>query len=69
LTTKITFQSPKVGSIIEYRFLYSNEEPVVGVVLKIEDDVNFYKIIHCLTDLKTIDFVPLSMIEFKILEH
>ena len=58
---------PEVGSIIEYRFIYSNEEPVIGLVTKIEDDINFHKIIHCLSAGKEIDFIPLSTIEFKLL--
>ena len=69
MTTKITFQAPRVGSIIEYNYIYSNEETVIGLVVKEEEDTNFYKILHCLTNKKEMDFIPLSTIDFKIIKY
>lgn len=57
----------KKGDLIKYNYLYSNEEPKIGVVIKLKKDLNFDKIIHVVTENQTLDMIPYSIMEFKII--
>lgn len=57
----------KIGDLIKYNYLYSNEEPKIGVVIKLKKDLNFDKIIHVVTENQTLDMIPYSIMEFKII--
>ena len=50
----------KIGDVIVYNFLYSNEEVKIGIITDIKKDVNFYAMIYLLSD-NEIDIVPLRI--------
>ena len=58
----------KEGDLIKYNFLFSNEKEKLGIVWKIEKDLNFTALIHIIANSK-IDQVPYNIMEYKILER
>lgn len=58
----------KKGDLIKYNFLFSNEKEKIGIVWKIEEDLNFAALIHVIANNK-IDQIPFSIMEYKILER
>tara|TARA_Y100000022_G_C13208585_1_gene356364 strand:+ start:867 stop:1076 length:210 start_codon:yes stop_codon:yes gene_type:complete len=56
----------KIGQIIKYNFLYSNEKEKVGLVIDIKKDNNFYAMIYLLSNNK-IEIVPYNIMTFNIL--
>lgn len=61
----------KVNDLIKYYWVYSNEEPKVGVIVKTEKDLNFGSILHILGSDNTLESVPERMIKIERLvnEH
>lgn len=55
-----------VGHVINYNFLYSNEEEKIGLVIDIKKDRNFYAMIYVLTN-NEIDVVPYNIITYKVI--
>ena len=58
----------KKNDLIKYHWVYSNEEPSVGVIVKVEKDLNFGSILHILNDDNNIEAVPQRMITIERLE-
>ena len=58
----------KEGDLIKYNFLFSNEKEKLGIVWKIEEDLNFTALIHIIANSK-IDQVPYNIMEYRILER
>ena len=58
----------KKNDLIKYHWVYSNEEPSVGVIVKVEKDLNFGSILHILNDDNIIEAVPQRMITIERLE-
>mgnify|MGYP001357191065 CR=1 FL=1 len=58
----------KIGDLIRYNFLYSNEEEKLGIVYKIKKDLNFSAMIYVIGN-KTTDVVPYSIMEYKVLDR
>ena len=59
--TKFPF---KIGSLITYNYLYSNEEDKTGVVCEIKKDSNFGAIVSVLCGEEVIS-IPYSIMELK----
>ena len=55
----------KVGHVINYNFLYSNEEEKFGLVIDIKKDNNFHAMIYILTN-NEIDIIPFSIMVYKV---
>jgi len=55
-----------VGHVINYNFLYSNEEEKIGLVIDIKKDRNFYAMIYVLSN-NEIDVVPYNIITYKVI--
>jgi hypothetical protein len=58
----------KIGDLIRYNFLYSNEEEKLGIVYKIKKDLNFSAMIYVIGN-KITDVVPYSIMEYKVLDR
>ena len=58
----------KKNDLIKYHWVYSNEEPNVGVIVKIEKDLNFGSILHILSSDNNIEAVPQRMITIERLK-
>lgn len=54
-----------VGNIIDYNFLFSNEQRKVGLVTKIKKDKNFSYIIYVVVD-NQIEMIPYSMLDYRV---
>ena len=59
----------KINDLIKYHWVYSNEEPSVGVIVKIEKDLNFGRILHILGTDNNIESVPQRMITIERLDN
>jgi len=59
----------KKNDLIKYHWVYSNEEPSVGVIVKIEKDLNFGRILHILGTDNSIESVPQRMISIERLDN
>ena len=59
----------KKNDLIKYHWVYSNEEPSVGVIVKIEKDLNFGRILHILGADNSIESVPQRMITIERLDN
>ncbi len=59
----------KKNDLIKYHWVYSNEEPSVGVIVKIEKDLNFGRILHILGADNNIESVPQRMITIERLDN
>jgi hypothetical protein len=57
----------KIGSLIKYNFLYSNEEDKTGIVCKIKKDPNFSYIVYVLVCDEIVQ-VPYTILDFKKIE-
>jgi len=57
----------KIGSVINYNFLYSNDEYKIGLVVDIKKDPNFSYIIYLINDDNEKDAVPLNILEYTII--
>lgn len=55
-----------VGHVINYNFLYSNEEEKIGLVIDIKKDRNFYAMIYVLAN-NEIDVIPYNIITYKVI--
>ena len=58
----------KKNDLIKYHWVYSNEELSVGVIVKVEKDLNFGNILHILNDDNSVEAVPQRMITIERLE-
>lgn len=56
-----------IGSLIKYKFLYSNEDTKIGIVIKVVKDMNFAYNIHILTGDDEKDQMPYSLMEYELL--
>ena len=54
----------KIGNLIVYNFLYSNEKDKIGIVCDIKKDSNFKYIIDIFSN-SEIDHVPYTVMEFE----
>tara|TARA_B100000963_G_scaffold321080_1_gene304080 strand:- start:268 stop:486 length:219 start_codon:yes stop_codon:yes gene_type:complete len=59
----------KKNDLIKYHWVYSNEEPSIGVIVKIEKELNFGKILHILSSDDNIEIVPQRMITIERLDN
>ena len=59
----------KKNDLIKYHWIYSNEESSVGVIVKIEKDLNFGSILHILGSDNNVEFVPQRMIMIERLDN
>ena len=59
----------KKNDLIKYHWVYSNEEPSIGVIVKIEKELNFGKILHILGSDDNIEIVPQRMITIERLDN
>ena len=59
----------KKNDLIKYHWVYSNEEPSVGVIVNIEKDLNFGRILHILGADNNIESVPQRMIMIERLDN
>jgi hypothetical protein len=61
----------KENDLVKYKWVYSNEEDYVGVIIKIEKDLNFGSILHILGADNSIEAVPQRMLKIERLgnEH
>lgn len=57
----------KIGKLIKYNFLYSNEDDKIGIVCELKKDPNFSYIVHILLNDQIVQ-VPYSIMEFKNIE-
>ena len=64
---KIDVKNLKKGQVIKYKYIYSNEDYRIGTISKINNDLNFHKIIQVFTNLGYIEEIPLSLIDIEIL--
>jgi hypothetical protein len=56
----------KSNDLIRFKFFYENCSPRYGVVIKLEDDPGFYKILHIVSEGK-IEIFPGSILDFEII--
>ena len=59
----------KKNDLIKYRWIYSNEEPSVGVVVKIEKDLNFGIVLYILNNNNSVETVPQRMVAIERLDN
>lgn len=57
----------KIGNIIKYNFLYSNEGFKIGLVYKIEKDNNFAYMIYFVNSNNEKDIVPFNILDYTII--
>jgi len=57
----------KKGNVINYSYLYTNEENKIGLVYKIKKDINFGHMIYILDDNNNIEPMPFSIIDYTII--
>ena len=60
-------QEIKLHDLILFNFIFSSEEPTLGIVMKIENDMNFYKIYHVLSE-TGIEPIPATIINYDIID-
>lgn len=53
----------EVGNLIAYNYLFSNEGNKFGIVVKIEEDLNFGFMLHILSK-NLIEKIPYTIIEY-----
>ena len=58
----------RIGDLIRYNFLYSNEEEKLGIVYKVKKDLNFSAMVYVIGE-KTTDVIPYSIMEYKVLDR
>ena len=57
----------KIKDLISFNYIYDNSEKKTGIILKIEKDYNFYKILHVLVD-DRIEALPASIVSFELVD-
>ena len=58
----------RIGDLIKFNYLFSNENDKIGVVYSIKKDYNFSQIIEILSENEILQ-LPFSLIDYKILER
>tara|TARA_Y100000992_G_scaffold281848_1_gene229914 strand:+ start:1443 stop:1637 length:195 start_codon:yes stop_codon:yes gene_type:complete len=58
----------RIGDLIKFNYLFSNENDKIGVVYSIKKDYNFSQIIEILSGDEILQ-LPFSLIDYKILER
>jgi len=64
----LDFLDIKIGDLIKYNFLYSNEPEKIGIVYKLKKDYNFSAMVYIVYN-NDIDCVPYNIMEYKILDR
>lgn len=64
---KDTVDKLRINDLINFQYVYDNSEKQSGIVLKIESDSSFYKILHVLVNDK-IEVLPASIITFDFVK-
>jgi hypothetical protein len=59
----------KKNELIRYKWVYSNEEELIGLVVKQEKDANFGQILHILNDKNSVEVIPLRMIVIERIKN
>lgn len=57
----------KIGNIIKYNFLYSNEEFKLGLVYDIKRDLNFSYMIYVIDSNNEKDIVPFNILDYTVI--
>ena len=57
----------KIKDLISFNYIYDNSEKKTGIILEIEKDHNFYKILHVLVD-DRIESLPASIVSFELVD-
>jgi hypothetical protein len=57
----------KIKDLISFNYIYDNSEKKTGIILEIEKDYNFYKILHVLVD-DRIEALPASIVSFELVD-
>ena len=58
----------RIGDLIKFNYLFSNENDKIGIVYSIKKDYNFSQIIEIVADDEILQ-LPFSLIDYKILER
>tara|TARA_E500000331_G_scaffold30444_1_gene25614 strand:+ start:1660 stop:1854 length:195 start_codon:yes stop_codon:yes gene_type:complete len=58
----------RIGDLIKFNYLFSNENDKIGIVYSIKKDYNFSQIIEIVSDDEILQ-LPFSLIDYKILER
>lgn len=58
----------RIGDLIKFNYLFSNENDKIGIVYSIKKDYNFSQIIEILSGNEMLQ-LPVSLIDYKILER
>tara|TARA_B100001287_G_C22595760_1_gene487971 strand:+ start:385 stop:579 length:195 start_codon:yes stop_codon:yes gene_type:complete len=58
----------RIGDLIKFNYLFSNENDKIGVVYSIKKDYNFSQIIEILSENEILQ-LPFNLIDYKILER
>ena len=58
----------KIGDLIKYNYLFSNESEKYGIVCFVKPDSNFNSIISILT-CTLLEVVPYSIMEYEIIQN
>lgn len=56
-----------IGSLIKYKFLYSNEDAKLGIVVKVTEDMSFVYNIHIVASDGNKDQMPYSLMAYELL--
>ena len=59
----------KKNELIRYKWVYSNEEESIGLVVKQEKDANFGQMLYILNDKNSIEVIPLRMIVIERIKN
>ena len=66
MESKAKYIPIEIGQVIEYNFLFSNEEKKIGLVIDYKKDNNFHAMIYLLSN-NTLDIIPFNIMEYKTL--
>lgn len=58
----------RIGDLIKFNYLFSNENDKIGIVYSIKKDYNFSQIIEIVSENEILQ-LPFSLINYKILER
>ncbi len=58
----------RIGDLIKFNYLFSNENDKIGIVYSIKKDYNFSQIIEIVSEDEILQ-LPFSLIDYKILER
>ena len=59
----------KKNNLIKYHWIYADKEYFVGIIVKIEKDLNFGSILHILGSDNNIETLPQRMIKIERLDN